>query len=172
MRRRMMGAGGGLGLVVLVLGGAAGLGSAAAQDGAPSARKPVVAQAVLSPATVHAGERTTLVVEARIAPGWHIYAADDSTGTSIPTTLKLKLPKGITTQGDWTYPAALPGHEGEGLFYEGTVKFRRTLKVDARTGPGPLKIDCEFGYQACDATSCRPPTKVTVKSTATVTEAP
>lgn len=170
MRRRLKGAGWVLGIAVLLL-GVEGFRSKAGTQDSDGGRKPVAAQASLSPATVRAGDTTTLVVEAKIAPGWHIYAADDLTGTTIPTSLKLKLPKGLSAQGDWTYPTAKPGREGEGSIYEGTVKFRRTLKADVHATSGPLAVECEVRYQACDATSCRPPTKLTVKSTATVTDA-
>jgi DsbC/DsbD-like thiol-disulfide interchange protein len=134
----------------------------------PSNRRPVVAGAALAPAKAVAGGTLTLVVKAEVAPTWHIYAADETSGSSIPTTLKLTLPSGVTTSGDWTYPTPAPGPTGDGWIYAGALTFRRTLKVSADAAAGPIDVTCVFGYQACDPSTCRPPAKITLKAKAEV----
>jgi hypothetical protein len=66
----------------------------------PDREHPVVAEARLTPATLRAGEALTLVVRVRTAPTWHVYAVGGSNGPGVPTTLTLKLPKGVEAQGE------------------------------------------------------------------------
>jgi hypothetical protein len=58
--------------------------------------------------------------------------------------------------GDWSYPVAERGQDGQ-MIYEGTAEFHRNLRVGRVTAPGRIEVVCEFGYQACDPHSCRPP---------------
>jgi DsbC/DsbD-like thiol-disulfide interchange protein len=138
----------------------------------PSNRHPVVAGAAVAQPKMNAGGTFILVVKARTAPNWHIYAADIPSGSSIPTTLKLKLPKGIAPKGEWTYPkpTQIPGTEG--WIYEGDMTFHRVLKLSPDVAAGPIEIGCEFGYQACDPFSCRPPAKIDLQVKAEVLPAP
>src|SRR5690242_9450873 len=83
----------------------------------PMPTKPVVAQAALRPAADRNGSKVELVIGVRIAPGWHIYAADGPTGSGIPTALKWKLPDGIEAVGEWQYPKTSPGTEEQTEIY-------------------------------------------------------
>jgi DsbC/DsbD-like thiol-disulfide interchange protein len=134
----------------------------------PSARKPLVAGAALSAPKVRAGETVTLVVRAKLAPTWHIYAADETSGGNIPTTLKLNLPDGVEAVGDWSYPAATRTKDVEGAIYEGDLTFRRKLRIAGDAAPGSIQVTCELGYQACDPFSCRAPDKLSLKAKAEV----
>lgn len=136
--------------------------------GVPDQSEPVVAGAALRPAKVRPGESLTLFVQARVAPTWHIYGAQGSTGEAIPTTLNLNLPAGVELDGTWIYPPAKPAAGGPGLVYEGTVTFRQKLRVASGAAPGPLEVTCEFGYQVCTPFSCRPPAKLVLKASAEV----
>jgi DsbC/DsbD-like thiol-disulfide interchange protein len=138
----------------------------------PTDRQPVVAGAALRPAKIQPGGTMTIVVQVKIAPTWHIYAADADQGTSIPTTLKLKLPKGIAAKGEWSYPQATKSRDVEGSIYEGELTFRRTLNVASDVSTGPLEVACEFGYQACDPFMCRPPAKLALKAKAEIVKSP
>jgi DsbC/DsbD-like thiol-disulfide interchange protein len=129
----------------------------------PTDRHPVVAGAALVPGKVNPGGTVTLIVKSRIAPMWHIYAADAPTGGSIATTLKLKLPDGVSTKGEWNYPTPIKNPDAEGWIYQGDLTFSRTLKLSPDLAPRAIEIACEFGYQACDAFSCRPPTTIDLK---------
>jgi hypothetical protein len=132
----------------------------------PDAEHPVVASADLSPGKLKAGGTLDLIVRVRMAPTWHIYAAVGSKGPGIPTTLSLRLPEGIEAEGDWTYPEAHRGSDGQ-MIHEGAVEFRRKLRV-GRAARGTIRVSCEFGYQACDPHSCQLPTKETLRGTAEV----
>ena len=136
-------------------------------DAEPDARNPVVARAELSPAEVRAGDPLTLVVHVKTAPSWHIYSAEGSGGVGVATSLKLKLPEGIVADGDWSYPGSVRGSDGQRI-YEGTFEIRRRLRVGADVAAGPVAVTCELGYQACDAFSCRPPTKRELEAKAEV----
>ncbi|AGA28364.1 protein-disulfide reductase DsbD domain-containing protein [Singulisphaera acidiphila] len=135
----------------------------------PDSEDPVVACAEVSPGQVQAGESLDLVVRVRMAPNWHIYAADGTSAPGFPTTLKLTLPKGVEPERGWTYPEPSRGIDGQRI-YEGTVEFRRKLRVDREAARGSVVVSCEFGYQACDLRSCRLPTKENLEVKVEITE--
>jgi hypothetical protein len=138
----------------------------------PDEQHPVTAGATFMPARVRPGEFLALVVQVKTAPRWHIYAGGAFSGTGMATTLKLELPEGIATAGDWTYPPPVPASDRLSHIYEGTVEFRRQLKSSPRVPLGPIRVTCELSYQACDPFSCRPPEKVALKATAEIVQAP
>jgi DsbC/DsbD-like thiol-disulfide interchange protein len=130
----------------------------------PTASHPVVAEASLSAEKAKPGATLTLLIKAKTAPTWHIYAVGERAGTEIPTTLKLKLPKGVEADGDWICPKAKQNPSGEGKIYEGSMTFRRSLKIKRGAPAGPIEVVCDFSYQACDPFSCRAPTTVKLKA--------
>jgi hypothetical protein len=125
---------------------------------APDARRPVVARAELSPTALHPGHEATLVVRVETAPSWHIYAVEGSNGPGIATTLKLRLPRGVEAEGEWSCPNAIRASDGQ-MAYEGKLEFRRKLRVGADAASGPIEVACDLGYQACDPRSCRAPAR-------------
>jgi hypothetical protein len=116
----------------------------------------------LRPAAGKVGDIVELVVEARTATRWHIYAAGESTGGTIPTSLEVRLPSGVEATGAWQYPQTKPGQEGQGGIYEGRLTFRRLLKITENAQPGPMEVHCDLTYQACDPFRCRPPETLTL----------
>jgi hypothetical protein len=132
-----------------------------------AASHPVAASAELLPAKVRTGETLDLVVRVQAAPTWHIYAVNGSNGPGVPTTLALRLPAGIESVGQWACPKPIPGSDQQ-MIYEGTVEFRRSLRVETAAAPGRIEVACELGYQACDPHACRPPTKAELVATAEV----
>ncbi|HZU36051.1 MAG TPA: protein-disulfide reductase DsbD N-terminal domain-containing protein [Gemmataceae bacterium] len=133
----------------------------------PDDHHPVVASATLQPSTSHAGDTVTLIVNVKIAPGWHIYAKGSS-GPEIVTTLNLAtLPKGVTAKGEWKWPKPDAGEEGTKI-YQGEVTFRHTFQLAADAPAGSLAIACDMGYQACNASACKPPAKLKLKATGAV----
>jgi hypothetical protein len=135
----------------------------------PDSEHPVISQAELSPRQVKAGESLDLVIRVKLVPTWHIYAAEWSKGPGVPTALKLKLPKDIKPEGEWTGPESSRGLDGQ-MIHEGTFEFRRKLRVDRDAARGSIRVLCEFSYQACDLRSCQPPTKENLEAKATITE--
>jgi thiol:disulfide interchange protein DsbD len=99
------------------------------------------------------------VVEATIAPGWHVNAHRPRDAFMIPTTLTLEPPAGVTA-GPVVYPEpverrlAFAGDEPV-LLYEGVVRFRAPLEGTPAPGAAPLRASLR--YQACDDTRCLPP---------------
>jgi DsbC/DsbD-like thiol-disulfide interchange protein len=136
----------------------------------PNENHPVAAAIALFPPRARAGELLTLVVQIKTAPRWHIYSTRALSGTGIPTSLKLQLPSGVEAFGNWSSP---PPHVGsQGSIYEGSVKFARRLAISRQMVSGPINVNCELSYQACDPFSCRPPETRVLKATAEIVQAP
>ncbi len=131
----------------------------------PMQRMPVIAEASFSPDRVRRGDGVTFVVRVTIAPAWHISALQGSKGPKIATSLSLSLPRGIETDGDWTFPEPIPGSDGR-LIHAGVVEFRRRLRVTEEFPTGAIAATCTLSYQACDRFSCRPPDQSLLEATA------
>jgi DsbC/DsbD-like thiol-disulfide interchange protein len=130
----------------------------------PTPKNPFVAKAELRPAARSADDTVELVIEARTAPGWHIYAVGDSPAGTIPTSVEVKLPRGVEPAGPWKYPQAKPGQDGQGGIYEGKLQFLRRLQITENAPKGPIEVQCELTYQACDPFRCRPPETLTLSA--------
>ena len=133
----------------------------------PDTERPVTATAELSPATINPGESSAIVIRVKMAPAWHIYSAEGSNGPGVSTTLTLTLPEGLEADGPWLYPKTISGSDNE-MIYQGSLEFRRKLRVRTDAATGPVSVTCEFGYQACDPVSCRPPAKVLLSAKAEI----
>ena len=99
------------------------------------------------------------VVEATVAPGWHVNAHRPRDEFLIPTTVTLTPPAGVRA-GEVQYPSPVEkrlGFSGGNtlLLYDGTVRFVATLEGAPAAGGGPLKAALRF--QACDDSRCLPP---------------
>jgi hypothetical protein len=127
------------------------------------AERPVSASAELRPAKVCPGEELELVVRIRIAPVWHIYSIGKSGGPGVPTTLKLKLPKGVEADAEWAGPDPIRAADGQ-TAYEGAIELRRRLRIAGNFAAESIDVACEVGYQACNAFSCQLPTRVTLQA--------
>jgi len=135
----------------------------------PDARHPVVATAELTPAMGHPGQSSVITIRVKLAPDWHIYAAEGSNGSGIHTTLELRLPDAIEADGEWSYPKPIPGSDGQ-MIYQGALEFRRKVRVKPDAAAGPISVTCELGYQACNPVSCQPPTKLELVARAEVVQ--
>jgi len=99
------------------------------------------------------------VVEATIAPGWHVNAHQPRDEFLIPTTVTLTPPPGVRA-GEVKYPPPVEKRLGFSggttlLLYDGSVRFTATLEGAPAAGGGPLKAALRF--QACDDSRCLPP---------------
>jgi thioredoxin:protein disulfide reductase len=98
------------------------------------------------------------VVEATIAPGWHVNAHEPRDRFLIPTTLTIVPPAGVRV-GSVVYPAPVERRLAFGdqpfLLYEGTVQFTAPLEGTLGTAGPPVRA--ALRYQACDDAHCLPP---------------
>lgn len=118
------------------------------------------------PEAVRGGE-TPLDARAIVANGWHINAHQPTETFLIPTELSFVLPPGIAT-GTVHYPspetksfAFAPGKQL--LVHEGTLTISTTLMVPADFVGSKIRIEAKLRYQACNDTTCSPPTTATTE---------
>lgn len=130
----------------------------------PTAERPVVATATLRPNKGSNGDALDLVIEIRIAAGWHIYAVDAPAGSALPTSIVEKLPQGIEVAGAWQYPKHISSPEAPGGIYEDRLTLRRPLKITQNAQAGRIDVSCELIYQACDPFHCLPPQTLTLSA--------
>jgi len=108
------------------------------------------------------GGRMGIEVFAHIASGWHIHGHQPNQPYLVPTDLHLVVPPGVETEAV-QYPRpdskkfAFAGDE-ELLVYEGKLGMATVIAVpDAYRGDS-LRIEADLRYQACNETTCLPPT--------------
>ncbi len=135
----------------------------------PTASEPVAWGATVVPTDVSAGGKALLVVRAKIAEGWHIYAAEGSTGVGRPTKLQLTLPAGYTAE-TWELPHAevKSTQLGDVSHYKHTATFAVPIQVGSEAS-GAADIGCEISFQSCTDVSCLPPTSTSLSIPVTVT---
>lgn len=118
----------------------------------------------MRPAVAAPGGTATLTFEAVVAPGWHINAHQPNQKFLVPTTLTLTVPAAAAA-GAVHYPEptaktfAFAGDVAL-LVYEGTLPLRTSVRVPAAFAGAALPIEAVLRYQACDDTTCLPPTSV------------
>jgi len=125
----------------------------------------VTIQSARLEAPLTAGQRSTLVVSARIAAEWHINSDRPTGNYYIPTRLEVTPPAHVGV-GAIAYPAArtirlaFAGADTLSVF-SGTVQFKIPLIADAdfRHDIGaPAKIELRF--QACNDSQCLRPKSI------------
>jgi DsbC/DsbD-like thiol-disulfide interchange protein len=134
-------------------------------------RGPVSATLRVDPAEVRAGGLVTLVIEARIAAGWHIYAIDKPAGVAVPSKIRLRSPTFVEETEGWAadHPpkTELQGQELIHL-HDGNVTFRCPVRVSKDAPKGTARVQCVLQYQACDRFSCQPPEELTLETEVSV----
>ena len=106
-----------------------------------------------------------LTIEAAIAPGWHINAHQPNEKFLVPTTLTLQFAP--TSSADPVrYPKPLSkkfafAGDIELLVYEGTIALQTAIPKPPPPTQWPVEVTATLRYQACDDTTCLPPTTVT-----------
>ena len=117
----------------------------------PTSITPAVFGAAVIPADAKVGETVTFVIQAAMADGWHIYAADLDSTPSVSTSLKLALPAGVKAVDQWVYPEAkeYTSELGKSYAYEGRVSFYRQLLItDGASGNTPIRCSLKFQRNA------------------------
>jgi thiol:disulfide interchange protein DsbD len=113
------------------------------------------------------GGETGLTVWAEIEPGWHINAHKPTEPFLVPSDVKFTLPPGIAVD-TLNYPkpdrkmfAFAAGKEL--LVYEGKVGMTTAVTVPADFAGTRIRIEATMRYQACNDSTCLPPTTVTTE---------
>jgi hypothetical protein len=136
----------------------------------PTRAEPVRVAVQASAGSVAPGAQFDLLVQARILADFHIYGMDPKVSPFIPTSLKLTLPDGLESTGDWTGPS--PERDKDGVeIYTGAAVFQRALKARAGAVPKKYSIGVELEYQVCNNEMCYPPKKVELQATVEIAAA-
>ena len=101
----------------------------------------------------------TVTIQMDIASGWHTYDQVGE-GSEVATSLKLKLPEGVTAVGDWNRPNSTDGSELNSLAFEGQISFSKSVTIQP-TAYGK-SIDVVVSYQACNDRICNRPQNKTI----------
>jgi hypothetical protein len=120
--------------------------------------EPVTATLRLARARVKAGDEVELAVILEIAPLWEIRTLDAEAGFTA-TQLKLEVPGGLQSVGDWTAPMPVRSLMPDGhAAYVDEAVFTRSLRIAAEAPKGKLPIKCHVRYEACNERQCLQPT--------------
>ena len=125
---------------------------------ATEAEKAVTIEASIEPEAAKQNH-FVVTVQMDIAPGWHIYD-ETGEGPEVATSLKLKLPEGVTAVGDWNRPNSTDGSAENSLVYEGLVSFSKSVAIQPKAYGE--NIDVIVSYQACTEKLCNRPQNKTI----------
>jgi hypothetical protein len=119
----------------------------------PDERNPVS----LNVQMVNEGDSTAIIVKARMAPGWHIYAYVPSTQPYIPIEQVLHLPENMKAVGEWkkTEPEASSDDPGVLIYQHEAVFIHKAVKISPMKTRGVIKAG--LYYQTCNLRQCLPP---------------
>jgi hypothetical protein len=160
----------GLTLLAILLILSISCGRAASDDSDSSAPRPVSAKMKVERDDARAGETGDLVLTINVASPAHIYAPNEPTNRSTPTSIKLELPKGVELAKDWSFPSSIKTKEGD-LIYIGSNQARCTLRISAGVPARTLHIRAQMRYQACTDEACWLPESLPVSVTITLRSA-
>ncbi|MEW5980903.1 MAG: protein-disulfide reductase DsbD N-terminal domain-containing protein [Acidobacteriota bacterium] len=124
------------------------------------------------PATTRApapGQKVTVLLAAKIAPGWHVYSITQEPGGPIRTDVSVPPGQVFTLTGDVTGPvpetAFDPNFRMKTEYYSRSVILDVPLSVSEEAKAGPAKGTIDVRFQACNDRNCLPPIKVHVPFT-------
>ena len=119
-----------------------------------------------SNATLHVGERITLVIDVTLKPGMHVYAP--GVDGYIPVAWAMG-PSPSWTAHDAVFPASeklrLEAIQETVPVYQNHIRITRDVTVGQNVKPGPLTVEGTFRYQACDDRVCYIPQTLPLKWT-------
>jgi thiol:disulfide interchange protein DsbD len=110
-------------------------------------------------------ETDSVVVVAKIQPGWHLYSQhiDNELGP-IPTSFSFKPNENYKLVGGVIEPKAImeydPNFEGELHFFKDEVSFKQKIELKKST-----EIEGMVTYMVCNDVMCMPPSDVEFKIT-------
>jgi hypothetical protein len=123
---------------------------------APSGARRVTAAAAVQPQKVRPGDTLTLFVKARVAPGHHIYALEDSGCSNLPTSLEASLRGILKPDGPWRGPEPRTQEDGSRTLAAEMLFKRRFLVEENRSGARSHKLPATLRFQVCNEALCWP----------------
>ncbi len=121
---------------------------------------------VLSQKPLAPGARFTVELDARIQPGWHLYALDQPEGGPIATEITLPEDQQFSFAGAISAPKPHvvfdPNFNLRVGFYLEKAQFRIPLEVGSAAGAGIKALNIQTRYQCCNDKLCLPPKRTTV----------
>jgi hypothetical protein len=110
-------------------------------------------------------QRIHCFAEIAITPGFHVAGSPAADGM-VPVALDVAPLDGLEV-GAVTWPAPTPlrlqGRDADLLAHEGTIRGSLPLTFTAAPGAGDHRLRLTVTYQACDSTSCLPPSSITLE---------
>lgn len=111
-----------------------------------------------------ASDEYIVSVKVIIQPGWHLYSDIPTGGANRVTTVELKLPDGVTAEGDWTRTHGFPSPKNPTeKIYTGLARFSQTIRY---AGSEERRIEVVVNYAVCNEDYCLPP--ATLKQSVTI----
>jgi hypothetical protein len=112
------------------------------------------------------GTKFTVILEAVIDPGWHLYALEEPKGG--PTATEIALTEGDAAdllRVDQGKPKVLPDpvFQQPTGFFETTATFTLYLQLAPGATPGPHTLHVLAKYQSCNDRLCLPPHTDTIE---------
>src|ERR1039458_2522720 len=139
---------------------------------APGGKQPYVTMAPIANVQLRTGASTSVEMDFRIGPEFHINSHHPKADYLIPTVLKLIAPEQLTV-ADVKYPAgadmAFAFAPNDNLsFYSGDFTINAVLKPPANAPAGRYPVKGELRFQACDHSACYTPRSIPVQFQVTV----
>lgn len=115
-------------------------------------------------AEMTAGSATSIGIQVRVKPGYHVQANPVENASLIPITLKIDPAAGVTV-GRPVYPTAkrirLPGDDHDLVVYDGEFTIALPVQLTSDFAPGDtVALNGSLRYQACDDRHCLFPVTV------------
>jgi len=114
--------------------------------------------AKFAPAQIRAGETTTLELEAKIPPGYHLYSFTSIADGPLPLKVSVES-ENLRIEGEWHGPNPLvemdPNFGKLVEYYEREVVHQRTFSL-TKAEPGALKVPLVVRGQICNPNHCIP----------------
>jgi len=112
------------------------------------------------------GARFTVDLDARIQPGWHLYALDQPEGGPIATEITLPEDQQFSFAGAISAPKPHvvldPNFNLRVGFYLDKAQFRIPLEVGRAASASTTTLSIQTRYQCCNDKLCLPPKRATV----------
>jgi thiol:disulfide interchange protein len=113
------------------------------------------------PTSARAGALISIELQADIQKGWHVYSISQMPGGPETTVISFPGKQPFRQDGllqpPMVHKAFDPNFNMETETYEGTVKFKIPVIVDAAAPVGNQKIAIDVLFQTCNDTMCLPP---------------